>query len=352
MAAAASGEEIGCVSAAHVPAPAAGRQGTERLSEALERAIGFLAAEQEPDGGFLNQVWHVAVPLPPQANVFPAALIAHSLSFGADGEQVRRKSLAFLEKERLPLGVWKHPASGEYTHFFFPPDVDDTSCAAAALRQAGHPIAQSEKMLLANRDGRGLFYTWFTGRPRWAGWDHFRLVLPQVRHVHLLVPLFTEAPCSIYNVDPVVNANALFCLGDGPATSSVAPWLVEILSRRTEGACDPWYPSPFSVRYFFARALAPWHEEAGALMRASLDAEEPRTPLETAFHLAARACWGMGADDELVSRLLAAQLPEGGWPAEPFYRGGDYWWGSAALSTAFAVEALTRHGAAPESEPC
>ena len=314
----------------------------EALSDAIGRATDFLAAEQEPDGGFLNQVWHLETPETVQGNVFPAALIAHSLSFAAEGEQVRAKAVGFLERERLPSGVWKHPSAREYTHFFFPPDVDDTACAAAALKQVGRPTRTSEKMLLANRDRRGLFYTWFTARPRWSGWDHLRLVLPQLRHAHLLVPLFTEPPCSIFNVDPVVNANALFCLGEGADTEAVAPWLVEILRRRAEADCDPWYPSPFTVRYFLARALGPWHGEAGELMRAALDAEEPRTSLDIAFHLAARFYWDMPADDELASRLLEGQLPSGAWPPEPFYRGGDYWWGSAALSTAFAVEALGR----------
>src|SRR5947209_5216114 len=171
------------------PSPSPTSQ-TPELDAAIASGMAFLAHAQQPDGGFINRVWHRDAPQAAQANVFPAALIAHSLSFAAEGEEIRRRALGFLEKEKGRFGVWKHPTSGEYTHFFFPPDVDDTACAAAALRDGGRAAADSEKMLLANRDRRGLFYTWFTWRPRWAGIDHFRLILPQLRHAHLLVPLF------------------------------------------------------------------------------------------------------------------------------------------------------------------
>jgi hypothetical protein len=313
------------------------------VSGAIARGAAFLRGEQLAGGGFLNQVWHRDDPVGPQANVFPAALLAHSLSFVPEAQDVRAGALAFLEEEKGPLGVWKHPSRGEYTHFFFPPDVDDTACAAAALRQAGRPAADAEAMLLANCDAKGLFYTWFTWRPRWAGLAHLRLVLPQLRHAHLLVPLFREPPCSIWNVDPVVNANALFCLGARPETAAIAPWLLSIVTAGAEGACDPWYPGAFAIRYFFSRALARWHPPAAAPMRAKLASAQPHTPLETAFHLCACRDWGMPADGGLIATLLAAQDAAGGWKPEPFYRGGDYWWGGAPLTTGFALEALARH---------
>ena len=148
-------------------------------AEAVARALSFLKAAQQPDGGFLNQFQYADQDPILVANVFPAALIAHCLSFSPAGRSVTERALDFLAAEASKEGVWSHFSSSQLDQEFLPPDVDDTACASAALRQGCRPVPDNEALMLANRDRRGLFYTWFTFRPRWSGLAHWRLVWPQ-----------------------------------------------------------------------------------------------------------------------------------------------------------------------------
>ncbi|HEX8571643.1 MAG TPA: hypothetical protein VF759_02700 [Allosphingosinicella sp.] len=315
--------------------------GTEP-DEAIARAVDFLGRAQQADGGFANLFWYAGAEPVEAGNVFPAALIAHSLAFVPEARPVREKALDFLAAEASPEGVWQHWARSEARQEFLPPDVDDTACASAALRDSGRPVPDNEALLFANRDARGLFYTWFTLRPRWSGLAHARLVWPQLRHLRTLWPLFTRTTASVGNVDGAVNANALFYLGARPETAAVPPYLLDILRRDAELESDTWYFNRFVIWYFLARALAPGHEEAGRLMRDKLASAEARTPLEMATAQCSRLYWGMEPDEALTSGLLETQLDSGAWPAEHFYHGKDCYWGSEALTTGFALEALGR----------
>jgi hypothetical protein len=318
--------------------------GTDR-DDAIRRGVAFLERAQQADGGFANLFWYGDAAPVEVGNVFPAALIAHSLALVPEGRAVRERALDFLAAEASPQGIWQHWARNDPQQEFLPPDVDDTACASAALRDAGRPVPPNEALLLANRDRRGRFYTWFTWRPRWAGLAHLRLIWPQLRHLRTLWPLFTQTIASIRNVDAVVNANALFYLGLRPETAAIPLYLLDILERDAEAECDTWYFNRFVIWYFLARALAPGDEAAGGLMRRKLAAAEPRTPLEIATAQCARLYWEMGADEALAARLRESQLESGAWPAEHFYQGKDCYWGSEALTTGFALEALARQRA-------
>ena len=317
-------------------------------ADAIRRGIAFLAGMQQPDGGFLNQFWYADQEPVWVANVFPAALIAHCLSFAPEGATVRERALDFLAAEASPEGVWRHFSTSEPNPEFLPPDVDDTACASAALRDGGRPVPDNAALMLANRDRRGLFYTWFTFRPRWSGLDHWRLVWPQRRHWRTLWSLFTKTTASIYNVDAAVNANALFHLGERPGTEAVRPYLLETLEEGREGTCDAWYPSKFQIWYFVGRALE-GDPEAERLLRAKLENAEAATPLEAALAQCTRFYVGLPASGALRDLLLRAQQPSGAWDVECFYHGLNCWWGSEAMTTAFALEALARDRPAPVS---
>jgi hypothetical protein len=311
-------------------------------SAAIRRGIDFLSSTQDADGGFHNLFWYGDAPPVSVANVFPAALLAHSLGFAPEAASVREKALDFLAREASAEGVWSHWSSSARGEFL-PPDVDDTACASAALRDGGRPVPPNAQLLFANRDRRGLFYTWFTWRPRWSGLAHWRLVWRQRRHFRKLWPVFTGGTTTlIHNVDAVVNANVLFYLGPRQETAAVAAYLVDVLKDDSETGCDTWYFNRFVIWYFFARALAPLHGEAVQLLRRKLTSAAPATALEIAMAQCGRCYLGLPADERLAAMLRERQLESGAWPAEWLYRGGPCYWGSEALTTAFALEALAR----------
>lgn len=311
------------------------------IDSAIERGLAFLERSQRDDGEFPNRFWEGPADPVWVGNAFPAALIAHSLSFVPGSQPVRDRALDFLEREMGPHGLWKHWSKRNSNHGWFPPDVDDTACASAALAAAGRPVPDNRRLLLANRDRRGLFYTWIAWRPSLAALAQLRATLPQLRHVRPLFTLFTRTAASIHDVDGAVNANMLFYLGRTAETEPVAAYLLDLIGRHAERECDTWYPSPFAIWYFSARALSGC-DEAGALILGRLAATKPGNALERAFAACASLYCGRAPSEELVASILAGQQDDGGWPADTIYIGGHCRWGSEQLTAAFSLEALAR----------
>lgn len=303
------------------------------IAEALERAVTFLESRQLPSGEL-----PVLAAGKADASIFPTALAAYSLSFLPRASNVRDRALEFLLAEMGPRGLWKHWTRAHPHHHELPPDLDDTSCASAALARAGRPFPDNRALLLRNRNARGLFRTW-------------KLTATQVRHPLVTLAFFTKTSAKPFDVDAVVNANALHYIGDVP---EVARHLVGVLRQDREAHCDKWYENPFAVWYFFSRALQRSAPEAGALIMKKIAASKPSSALEHALAICALRYWGAHAD---VQPLLALQLHSGAWPASPLYHGGRTrrrdgtfaaphpdtpHWGSEELTTAFCIEALAR----------
>ena len=305
--------------------------GGDALSAPIARALSFLEARQKPSGEFPNESWTIFAPEPEaDTSVFPATLIAHCLSAVPEAaDAMRRRTLDFLEAEMEPTGLWRHWTRDNEKHVIPCPDLDDTSCASAALRDGGRRAPDNIRRILRNRWFGGLFRSWVITRekilgPKWTWW------------------FFTVTPSRPFDVDAVVNANVLFYLGRRRETEPVVAWLVDILARGAEDGCDKWYIRHFVIWYFFSRALRSSEPAAGPLLLARLASAEAKTPLERALAMSIGMDWGEVPDDEEVRALLAAQQPDGSWPREDVYRGANRRWGSAELVTAFAVEALAR----------
>ena len=330
------------------------------IDAAIARGAAFLAREQQPDGGIPGFFRDPGADPWPCTDIFPATMVAHALAVVPEAAAVRTGAVDFLAAEMTEEGLWSFFPRAARQRGWFPDDVDDTVSASAALRAAGRPVPRNEPLLLANRDERGLFYTWFAADQRRAGW---RILSPlrkaSRRARHLLrrpVPwnvdrFFEDTGASPDDVDAVVNANALFHLGRCPETEPIVPYLVAILRAGQEAECDKWYRNRFLVLYFLARALAPHSKDAAGLLRARLAAAPPETPLEHASALCAQDLCGLDPDPALVRRLLEAQSQSGRWPAEPIYWGDDRHWGSDAVTTALALEALARCRAAGTANP-
>ena len=339
--------------------------GPDRADEAVAAALSFLARAQLPSGEI-----PVQASLDPamrdrpadDPSVFPTALAVHSLAFA--GEQARPildRAHAFLLREMNGLGLWRH-WTRDHPHWrSLPPDLDDTSCASAALAAAGIAFPDNRAPLLANRDRRGLFRTWLVPRLRWSGPAHLRATLPALLHPLALLLFFRKTSARPGDVDAVVNANALRYLRGVAGLERVAGWLVELLRERRESQCDKWYDNPIVVRYFLSRALAGISPAAGEIVIARSEAAQPANALEAALLVCSLADWDRPAPSRLVGRILSDQLASGAWPAAPVYHGGRLrragggfepphpdtpHWGSEALTTAFCVEALMRSGSA------
>jgi hypothetical protein len=151
------------------------------------------------------------------------------------------------------------------------------------------------------------------------------------------------------DVDAVVNANAVIYLGICEETRPAIEHMLAVLRANREMMSTIWYGCRFTVWYFFSHALYEISSEAGQMIVPRVEATAPTNSLELAAAASTLLLWNRVPD---VAPLIRAQLPSGAWPRVGFYHMGQRrlegqpktpWWGSEALTTVFAVEALTRY---------
>ena len=326
--------------------------------EAVARALVFLESVQRPDGElpvFASTDPSLAEGCVPDPSIFPTALAAHSLACCPEAEPIRKRALAFLDSEVDRHGLWRH-WTREHPHASqLPPDLDDSSCAAAALADPRR-LAGNREILLGNRRGDGLFLTWVLPRLLKGGAVHRRAAWPQLRHLATLVLFFRRTSAAPGDVDAVVNANALFRLGGFEGREKVARFLLDALREGREESCDKWYENPFAIWYFFSRALGGDPAAAGLILD-RLGTARPVGAMERALALCTELNCGRRPAAGAIEGLLALQSRDGSWPRSALYHGGRArlpgggfaprhpdtpHWGSEALTTAFCIEALSR----------
>jgi hypothetical protein len=306
------------------------------IRRAIENGVAYLESAQLASG-------EIPIEISPTAEmsgdcvrepvVFPAALAARALSITPSAARVRSRALDFLLREMEPDGLWRHPSSDKPRHYDTPLDVDDTSIASAALAAAGRRFPNNRALLMAQRERNGLFRTWIV---RW--WRH-----------PLMTYRFFKYTAEPRDVDSVINANAVVYLGVCEETRPAIEHMLAVLRANREMMSTIWYGSIFTVWYFFSHALREIAPEAGEMIVPRIEAASPTNSLEHAVAASTLLLWNRVPD---VGPLIEAQLPTGAWPRVGFYHMGQRrldaqpkppWWGSEALTTVFAVEALARY---------
>jgi hypothetical protein len=311
--------------------------GTERAARAVDAGVAFLTRMQLPGGEFPTLRW----PLADAENtnddptVFSSTLIAQAVVNVPGTAAIVARLADDIARQMLRFGIWNYSGGG------FSPDVDDTSMASVALRLAGRTVPDNQYALLANRNGRGLFFTWISPRPRWLRDPRMWMVaLDLWRHPIVHYRSFRIATPRRNDLDAGINANVLFYLGRTPATERVVAFLLRVLREGSEATADTWYP-PFALWYFLSRALHHAGEGARALLLERVSSAAARTPLEHA--LAANVLLDCDtAADVHIAQLLDAQLDSGAWPRGMIYHDEDRGWGSESMTTALCLEALSR----------
>jgi hypothetical protein len=295
-----------------------------------------------------------------ESSTLATSLIVYSLGFSGSvvARETIERALSFLRAIMEPRGVWRYLTSDFPGYRDMPPDVDDTACISHALSSHGIAFPDNRRLLLANRDRRGRFYTWMAPRlgPPPLNLDYWRVVRRQLRSPIRSWRWWRENDLSPTDVACVVNANALLYLGDVPATKRVSAYLSDVVHNRAEASCDKWYRSRFVFYYAVSRcahagigALDPLLDEIADRITAaaSADGSIGASPLETALAACALInCRAAPSElDRACAHLIGEQSTEGGWPAAPLYYWPDrYSYGSAELTTGFCLEALLRHG--------
>jgi len=336
--------------------------------KAITRAIEYLHQHQFPNGEFCAymsgddpmQGWVLPISI-----IFPTALISQSLQFvknheGEFVESILKKAESFLWYQVGTGATWNHFTRLHPLCGVCPQDLDDTVCVSLFLRSQmdGFQDSVNRQLILDNRNSEGLIYTWFTFR--WK-FNHnplyWRISLAELKHPIKSFFFWRQTEANRYDIDAVVNANALLYLGSIPETQPIINYLIKIISEEREGDCDVWYRNPFSVYYFFTR---PYYEGISELepirqpiidrIRSKMDSSGRigESHLDTAFS----ACALMNLHYEgselhaAVEYLISRQKPTGEWERRLVYYGGPKklaGYGGEELVTGFCLEALARY---------
>jgi hypothetical protein len=244
--------------------------------------------------------------------------------------EIRGGLAGFLLGQRSPGWSFNYWAQGtpERQSQPYPDDLDDTFCALAALHLQdpglvdSGVVAQSVKLLLAAETAVGGPYrTW-------------------------LVPSDSDAVW--LDVDTAVNANVAFFLS---LLGNRLPALDSLMEKAiAAGRFDsPYYPLAYPVVYYLARAYD-GSAKSKLLKQARRLHKQALSPLDTALSLSARLRAGeTRLEAKEIRALVAKQRSDGSWAAsafctDPSEDGKFYYNGAAALTTAFALEALALYG--------
>lgn len=221
-------------------------------------------------------------------------------------------AVAFMRNRRRPDRLWEYDPA-----LRIPPDSDSTSCSLAALMLHGDGSdADGGADLLRSfwRPDTGPFRTW-----REPGiWS-----VPE-------------------RDDAVVNCNVLLALRllGAPATTREQEAVRQLLLR--SNGRSRFYCTPSTTAHAARRAGL----EQEALPAAAIARPPPKDLIGCIQWL----CAAPKCDAPLVDSVLAAQRDDGSWPLWPWVTGEAMpFWGSAAITTALALEALCRYTGRPMS---
>jgi hypothetical protein len=273
----------------------------------------FIESRQEPNGSFPLQRFATGEWVP-EHGLFSTVTVLLAVGDALD-EAVRRAALDFVRDRRTPEGYWHFDGANR-----LPADADDCACALACLalfddEQRWTP--EIWKVLSAFVAGDGRIRTWLEP----ASSDEDRggrqgQIPPQ------------------YD-DLVVVANVIFAVGIGNSRQGadlLARW------RRWRIRCGTWnnvsapyYPRPGNVEYAWLRVA----RQVGC----RIEPRPGRTPERSSVSLAFAALCGR---PELAGLLANRQRDDGSWDREPWCAAPGAVFGSKVVSSAFAVEALSR----------
>lgn len=304
---------------------------SQGLDAAIRSGLSYLASHQNQNGSFDG--WSSAQPDFAQARAyrttFDAAIILEALRF-LGAHPVRDKLAGFLlgQKSRhWTFNYWpKHSAARRSVPY--PDDLDDTFAALSALYHYhqdlidGSVLAHVVKVLLATEiQPGGPYRTWLVPPAAKAVWR---------------------------DVDVAVNANIAYFLR---LAVQPLPSLNAYLEEQIKAGAyqSPYYPSVYPTWYYVSRAYqGPLTNRLRSDILAARDrVGHWRTPLQTALAISAMARLqnqlGMAS---AINLLLTTQASDGSWPAEAFcldptIDNQTYYHGSACLTTAFVLEALS-----------
>lgn len=331
-----------------------------RTDQAIVRAVAFLRNRQLPHGEFVTLLGadkHMSNPVR-DSSAFITSFVVYGLTHvdRALVDDIVKKAASFLRSEMECGGVWRSWSSRDHKHCRLPPDIDDTACNSYALKRAGCAVPNNRWAFRCNRDDAGRFKTWIF--PTWRNvlnpWFSFARAAgfcqARLRTRHVATPRFEDPRFRVMHirrddVDPVVNANALLYLGEGPDTLAAVQFVIDTVLNEASPGWSLYYQDRLDLYYAAARAfrhasprLAVLREHVVSRIAERVNGAERLNALQAALAASALLTFEPASAVQLLDRILDTQREDGGWDVYPFYNV----WGSEELTTGLCLEVLAR----------
>jgi hypothetical protein len=311
----------------------------EQAFDAISQGVTYLCSQQQKDGSFLS------LSSPRQDNftktlifhsTFSTSLILdslHSIPKKSNLQDVKRKASLFLLNQKSThwsFNYWTRN-SEQAKKLPYPDDLDDTSCALAALFHYDRTIIDGSVLAHVVR--------LFTSTEVKEGGPYRTWLVPE------------DADNIWKDIDIAVNSNVAYFLS---LYEIALPQLTGYIEDRiiNNKLFSPYYPTEFPIFYFISRFYNGKYKNK--LIESLLAKRNSKytwdNPLNTALAMST-ICNLQGSVDKLdesVHYLLQTQM-HGSWKPNPFYTGVNpkkdkpYFAGSSALVTALCLEALSKY---------
>lgn len=306
------------------------------LNRSVANGVRYLQQLQRPSGEFptyFSPHLDMSGSTPYKKSIYMTTFVMHALAHLPPSpmiKEMRQRAADFLKQEQEESGAWNYEGRGDWR---VPADLDDTSCAVAALAELDQRPELSFYALLWQNESApgGPYYTWLGINER-------------------------EDDPRACEVDPLVNANIVYCCGLlNLSLPNTVYYLEQVIHAEAYDSESTYNFTPHLLIYALSRAYADGNvttlEAAMSVMQDYILSKLPAPHIETsAFHLACLtvSLINISVPSVMVRPylvpLLTMQRPDGSWPAWATYVGfaPDYD-GSPALTTALALEALGKY---------
>src|SRR5690606_182687 len=122
------------------------------------------------------------------------------------------------------------------------------------LRSQNIQIPDPSPLILANRNQKGLLYTWFTFRIRKnSNNKYWRIVLRELKNPIRSMLFWKTNDCRRNDIDLGVNINILSFLGEQTETLPIIEYIYNKISNKNILEHDGWYRNPIILYYLFSR---------------------------------------------------------------------------------------------------
>jgi hypothetical protein len=295
-----------------------------RIDAAIERGIDFLVENQLDSGEFPTIA--ALTPKLRRGFIYNSPFITSFVLYSIKGlrhpklNQMTEKALCFLLDEQEEGGIWRFHTKRNHYHRYLklPPDLDDISVVSHILRTYGVSFDDNYNLICSNLDQTHKYLTW-------------------------IQPPFDN------EVDCVVNANVL--LYSGKNDQHICSFINEVI--RENSAFSRWYLNKLSFYYIVSRAFENGITDLNINKDLIIDQILCQQSVEGSFGndlysaFALNILHNFNFDGNAIEKgtndLIDKQNTDGSWDISVFIWGINLFYGSKALTTALALEALKKY---------